>query len=132
MDLAALINPGVFKAHKKNPERMLKEFNLYVKLFNDFIVVTDNTQAMAAKKSILRAIGCPDMVFMFNYVVKVPAEAIFHVAIETICAAITGKTNQAMIRFQLFMTMPQDNEPFSIRWTKVKEQVDKCVFNGYN
>ena len=49
-ELAAIVNPGVFKARKKDPERMLTDFNLYMKSFSDFLVVTDNTEAANAKK----------------------------------------------------------------------------------
>ena len=41
------------------------------------------------------------MVFLFDYVEKVPADATYDVGIETIHAAITEQTNQAMIRLKL-------------------------------
>jgi len=53
LELAALVNPGVFKAHKKDPERMLTNFNLYMKSFANFMVVTDNGAASEAKKKAL-------------------------------------------------------------------------------
>ena len=56
--LATLVNPGPFKAKKKDPERMLADFELYMKSFADFLIVTDNSDAADnKKKSLLRAIG---------------------------------------------------------------------------
>ena len=61
--LAALVSPGNFKARKKEPERMLADFELYVKSMKDFLVVTQKDGASdAVKKSMLRAVGGPDMV----------------------------------------------------------------------
>lgn len=131
-ELAAIVNPGVFKARKKDPERMLTDFNLYMKSFGDFLVVTDNTTAVSAKKkSLLRAVGGPDMVFLFDHIGKVADDASYEDAIEAIRTAITGQTNQAMIRYKLFTGMTQDDEPFSSWWAKVKEQADKCSFENF-
>ena len=95
MDLAALVNSGVVKAHKKDPEIVLTDFNLYMKSFSDFLIVMDNKQATAAKKKLmLRAVSGSDMVFLFDYIGKVPTKATFDVAIQTIHAAITGQTNK--------------------------------------
>ena len=56
--MAALVNPGVFKAHKKDPERMLTDFNLYMKSFANFMVITDNVGASEAKKkALIQAVG---------------------------------------------------------------------------
>ena len=132
-ELAALVNPGVFKARKKDPERMLTDFNLYMKSFSDFLVVTDNMEAAnAKKKSLLRAVGGPDMVFLFDHIGKVADGANYNEAIAAIRTAITGQTNQAMIRFKLFTGMGQDDEPFSSWWAKVKEQAEKCSFDDYD
>ena len=132
-ELAALVNPGVFKARKKDPERMLTDFNLYMKAFSDFLVVTDNADAVCSKKkSLLRAVGGADMVFLFDHIGKVAHDASYDDAIEAIRTAITGQTNQAMIRYKLFTGMAQDEEPFSSWWAQVKEQADKCKFDQYN
>ena len=48
--LATLVNPGPFKAKKKDPERMLADFELYMKSFTDFLIVTDNSDAADNKK----------------------------------------------------------------------------------
>ena len=68
MDFTVLVNPGIFKAHKKDSERMPADFYLYMKSFTNFLVVTDNNQVTAAiKKAILQAMGGPDIVFLFEY-----------------------------------------------------------------
>ena len=131
--MAALVNPGVFKAHKKDPERMLTDFNLYTKSFANFMVVTDNVGASEAKKkALIQAVGGPDMVFLFDYIGKVVVGDTYDAAIDKIRLAITGQTNQAMIRFKLFTGMAQDSQPFSTWWAKVKEQADKCRFDAYD
>ena len=53
MDMAAMVNLGLFKVHKKAPERILADFNLYLESFSNFLVVTDNTDATDAKKAML-------------------------------------------------------------------------------
>ena len=113
-DLAGLVNPGKFKAYKKDPERMLADFNLYMETFSNFLTVIDQNAAVAAKKkALLKTVGGPDMVFLFDYVGKVQADATYEVALEAIKAGITGQTNQAMSRFKLFIGMSQENQPFS-------------------
>ena len=72
------------------------------------------------------------MMLIFRYVGKVPADATYNTAITTICAAITGQTDQVMIRFKIFTAMPQEGQPFSTWWTIIKEQANKCVFKDYN
>ena len=52
-DLVGLVNPGKFKAYKKDPERMLADFNLYMESFSNFLTVIDHTGAAAAKKTAL-------------------------------------------------------------------------------
>ena len=128
-EIAALVSPGPFKAKKKDPEKMLADFNLYVKAMSDFMVVTDNAEApKAKKKSLLRVIGGPDMVFLFDHMGKVTKVMEYDAAVEAIMAAITGQTNQAVMRFKLFTGLQQGSEPFSVWWSKVKEQADKCDF----
>ena len=43
MDLAAMVSPGNFRAQKKDLEKMLADFNLYVECFSNFLTATDNT-----------------------------------------------------------------------------------------
>ena len=132
-DLAAIVNPGPFKAKKRDPERMLADFELYMKAFEDFLVVTDNSDAEdGKKKSLLRAIGGLDMIFLFDHIGKVTQEMTFAQAVQNIKNEITGQTNQAMIRYRLFTGMQQGEEAFSSWWSKVKEQADKCSFEGYD
>ena len=112
---------------------MLTDFNLYMKSFANFIVVTDNIGASEAKKkALLQAVGGPDMVFLFEYLGKVVPGDTYDAATEKIRVAITGQTNQAMIRFKLFTGMAQESQTFSTWWARVKEQADKCVFNAYD
>ena len=65
--------------------------------------MTDNNGADPAKKTILQAVGGPDIVFLCKFVGKVHADLMYEVALESIKAGITGQTNQAMGRFKLFI-----------------------------
>ena len=47
--LAMLGNPGVFKAKKEEPEKMLAEFKNYVKAMEKFMIIT-NTDEVSDKK----------------------------------------------------------------------------------
>ena len=70
--MASIINPGYFKAQKKNPEKLSLDFDLYLTSFNDFLMVTGNEGADNGKnKALLRAVGGLDMVWLFDFVGKV-------------------------------------------------------------
>ena len=61
-ELAVLGSPGPFKARKKDPERMLADFNLYVKAIQNLLVLTDNNNAAdAKKKALMQSVGGPDI-----------------------------------------------------------------------
>ena len=48
--MAAIANPGLFKANKNNPEKMLENFDIYVDTFKNLLMVTDNAAATQEKK----------------------------------------------------------------------------------
>ena len=132
-ELAALVSPGQFKARKKEPERMLADFNLYVRSIKDLITVVGKEDASeGVKKAMIRSIGGKDMIYLFDHVGKVAAEDTFEQALRKIQEAMTKQTNQAMIKFKLFTGMPQEEEAFSVWWTQIKEQAEKCDFTGYD
>ena len=90
---------------------MLTDFNLYMKSFSNFFMVTDNYDALPAKKkAMLQAVGGPDMVFLFDFIGKVPQDATYEAAIMTIRTGLTGHTNQAMMKFKLFTVIPQEGQ----------------------
>ena len=112
--LAALVSPGNFKARKKEPERMLADFELYIKSMKDFLIVTQQNEASdAVKKSMLRAVGGPDMVWLFDHIGKVTDGMTYNQAVEAIRRSITGQTSQSSMRFKLFTGMQQGSESFS-------------------
>ena len=132
-DLAALVSPGNFKARKKEPERMLADFELYIKSMKDFLIVTQQNEASdAVKKSMLRAVGGPDMVWLCDHIGKVTEGMTYEQAVGAIRRSITGQTNQSAMRFKLFTGMQQGSESFSNWWTKITEQADKCDWTGYD
>ena len=72
MDLAAMVSPGNFRAQKKDLEKMLADFNLYVECFSNFLTVTDNTAGdEEKKKALLKAVGGQNMVYLLKYIEKV-------------------------------------------------------------
>ena len=131
--MAVLGSPGPFKAKKKDPERMLADFELYVKAIKNLMVLTDNADATdAKKKALMQSVGGPDMIWLWDYMGKVAEGDTYQQAIDKVRAAITGQTNQAVMKYKLFMGMPQEDQAFSSWWSKVKEQADKCDFTEYN
>ena len=50
--LASLGSPGLFKARKKHSEK-LTDFNLYIMAISHMMTLTDNVNAMDAKKKAL-------------------------------------------------------------------------------
>lgn len=132
-ELAVLGSPGPFKARKKDPERMLADFNLYVKSIKNLLTLTDNTEATdAKKKALMQSVGGPDMIWLFDYVGKVADGDTYAAAIEKVKTAITGQTNQAVMKYKLFTGMPQGEQAFASWWTNMKEQAEKCDFTVYN
>ena len=71
-NLEALINPGLFKANRKNPEKLFVKFNLYVEQMENFFIATgkDNTSDKI-KVAVLQAVGGPEMVALVKHVGKV-------------------------------------------------------------
>ena len=51
-DVAAIANPGTLKANKRNPEKLLDDFNLYVEYFTKMLTVTDTTAASSKKRKL--------------------------------------------------------------------------------
>ena len=91
-DLAALSSPGPFKARRKDPERMLTDFNLYVKAMKNLLVVTDNADASdAKKKALMQSVRGIDMVWMFEFMGKVTEEDTYEEAIRKVKAGVTGQ-----------------------------------------
>ena len=126
-ELAVLGSPGQFKAKKKDPERMLADFNLYVKAIKNLMILTDNSDATdAKKKALMQSVWGQGIVWLFEYVVKVLDGDTYDAAITKIRAAMTGQTNQAVMKYKLFKGMKQEDQSFASWWTAVKEQADKC------
>jgi hypothetical protein len=127
------LSPAPFKAKKKDPEKMLADFNIYVKLMKDYMMLTDNHQsADAKKKAMMRTVGGPDMIWLFEYIGKVLENDTYDGAVQKVEEAITGQTNQAVMKYRLFTGMAQGDQAFASWWSSVKEAADRCNFTGYN
>ena len=150
--LEALINPGLFKGSRKNPEKLLVKFDLYMEQMNNFFIATGkDTASDKVKLAVLQAVGGPDMVALVKHVGKVklieqpeipevqaaqgvaavarveavPADT-FEQAVTKIRKGIQGQTNQAMAKFKLFKEMPQGNKKFAEWWPEILEQAERC------
>ena len=131
--LAMLASPGPFKARKKDSEKLLTDFNLYIKAINHLMTLTDNANATdAKKKAMLQAIGGVDMIWLFEHHGKVVDADTYARAVEKIKTALEGQTNQASIRYTLFTKMLQEEKPFAIWCLEVKEQSENYIFDGYD
>ena len=70
-NLEALINPGLFKASRKNPEKLLVKFNLYIEQMENFFIATGKDAAIdKVKVAVLQAVGGPEMVALVKHVGK--------------------------------------------------------------
>ena len=90
--LAALASPGPFKASKNEPEKLLADFNMYVKAIKNLITLTDLGAATdAKKKALIGSVGGVDMIWLWDYVGKVLEADTFDQAITKIRAGIFRK-----------------------------------------
>ena len=56
--IEALINPGPFKASRKDPEKLLLKFNLYIEQIENFMLATDTDGSSDKRKlALLQAVG---------------------------------------------------------------------------
>ena len=157
-NLEALINPGLFKGSRKNPEKLLVKFDLYMEQMNNFFIATGkDTASDKVKLAVLQAVGGTDMVALVKHVGKVklveepeipevqaaqgvaavarveavPADT-FEQAVSKIRKGIQGQTNQAMAKFKLFKEMPQRSKNFAEWWPDILEQAERCDWSNYN
>ena len=71
-NLEALINPGLFKGNRKNPEKLLVKFDLYMEQMNNFFIATGkDTASDKVKLAVLQAVGGTDMVALVKHIGKV-------------------------------------------------------------
>ena len=155
--IEALINPGPFKGSRKDPEKLLMKFNLYIEQIENFMLATDTDGSSDKRKlALLQAVGGVEMITLFKHVGKVklsetpavpevvaangvaaiaavaaiPADT-FVEAVNKIRKGIVGQTNQAMTRYKLFQELPQDGGIFAEWWPKLIEQAERCDWSQY-
>ena len=93
------------------------DFKLYVKAITNLLILTDNGAANDAKKKATKqAVGGIDMVWLFDHIGKVIATDTFAQACNKIEAALTGQTNQASMRHELFNKF-QGDKSFTTWWS---------------
>ena len=77
MDLAAMVNPGSFRAQRKDSEKMLVD--LTFKLANCLVAMNDTNATGQKKKVSLKAVGGTEMAYLLKYI------ALHNKIIEEVC-----------------------------------------------
>ena len=138
-----MLKPAPFKCRKTgDTEQLLQDFILYRTNLTEFFQATSaagdhealhaNCGACKKAKSIVKLIGGPQMIKLFDHVGKVEAQDTYEAAMSKIENGIKAQTNQATARFKLFREMSQGGESFGDWWPKVKEQAERCDWANYD
>ena len=141
--LSNLLKPVPFKNRRKgDAEQLLQEFEDYVDTMQNFFMATGtigehtenhhNCSACSKSKACLTLIGGREMDSLMKHVGKVLVEDSYDEAIAKVRRGITAQTNQCMARFKLMREMSQNGKQFSDWWPAVKEQAERCVWEGYD
>ena len=72
------------------------------------------------------------MAVLFEHTGKVTEVDTFTKAVEKIEEGIKKQTNQATARFKLFTKMAQGDGSFADWYPQIRNQADRCIWDGYN
>ena len=138
--MAAIASPGEFRIKDTDPEAIAASFDRYIRRMEAFFVVSRSRGRDGGlidfdsdtKKSLLLTVGGDEMIKLYDHVGGVQAGDNYDTTIEKIRTGLRGQTNQSMQRYRLFRQMPQGEQSFNVWWKSIKEQSDKCTWDGYN
>ena len=138
--MAAIASPGEFRIKDTDPEAIAASFDRYIRRMEAFFVVSRSRGQNGAlididsdtKKGLLLTVGGDEIIKLYDHVGNVQAGDNYTTTIEKIKTGLRGQTNQSMQRYRLFRQMPQGEESFNVWWKTIKEQSDKCTWEGYN
>ena len=130
---------------KGDPEQLAKDWQEYVKVFQEFLQATEvagnhanpetpnNPCAVCVKvKNMLRLVGGDEVRTLFDHVGMVGPEDTWDEALQKITNGIKQQTNQAAARFKLMQRMPQGESCFAEWYPRVKEQAERCSWQNYD
>ena len=135
MELAMLLKPAPLVVKRKgDPEQLSKDWDDYVKVFQEFLGATgvagvhanpevaDNPCAASLKaKNMLRLVGGDQVRTLFDHVGMVVDTDSWEGTLEKVSRGIKQQTNQAAARFKLIQKMPQNDRCFAEWYPLVKE-----------
>ena len=146
MEMAMLLKPEPLVVKKKgDPEQLAKDWDDYVKVFQEFLgptgiagvhanpeVVDSPCDACVKAKCMLRLVGGDQVRTLFDHVGMVLDTDGWESTLEKVYRGIKQQTNQAAARFKLMEKMLQSNRCFAEWFPLVKEQAARCAWVGYD
>ena len=141
-----MLKPERLTVKKKgDPEQLSKDWEDNVKVFKEFLEATGvagehaNPEipgtpcaACIKTKNMLRLIGGDKVRTLFDHVGMVEGTDSLQQALEKVSQGIRRQTNQAAAKFRLMQKMPQSDSCFAEWYPLVKEQAERCSWQGYN
>ena len=141
-----LLKPGPLVVKKKgDPEQLSKEWEDYIKIFREFLAATGVVGAHATpevagtpcpacnkSKNMLRLVGGDEVRVLFDHVGQITETDNWENALDKISQGIRKQTNQAAARYKLMRRMPQGEACFAEWYPSVKDQAERCLWDGYN
>ena len=136
-----LLKPAPLVVKRKgDPEQLSKDWDDYVKVFQEFLGATgiagvhanpevaDSPCAACVKaKCMLRLVGGDQVWTLLDHVGMVSDTDGWEGTLEKVFRGIQQQTNQAVARFKLMEKMPQSDRCFAEWFPLVKEQAARCV-----
>ena len=130
---------------KGDPEQLAKDWQEYVKVFQEFLQATEvagnhanperpNSPCTVCVKvkNMLRLVGGDEVRTLFDHVGMVGPEDTWEETLQKISYGIKQQTNQAAARFMLMQKMQQGESCFAEWYPRVKEQAERCSWQNYD
>ena len=141
-----LLKPAPLVVKRKgDPEQLSKDWDDYVKVFQEFLgatgvagvhanpeVANSSCAACLKAKNMLRLVGGDQVRTLFDHVGMVIDTDGWEGTLEKVSRGIKQQTNQAAARFKLMEKMPQSDRCFAEWFPLVKEQAARCTWVGYD
>jgi hypothetical protein len=146
MELAMMLKPAQLVLRRKgDPEQLFKDWDDYTKVFKEFLEATgvvgnhadpetpdDPCAACVKVKNMLRLVGGDEVRTLFDHVGMVEGTDNWQQFLDKVSQGIKQQTNEAAARFKLMQKMPQSDSCFAEWYPLVKEQAERCTWQGYN
>ena len=143
--MAMLKTPVLVIKGRGDPEQLARDWEDYLENFQDFLEATEIAgqharpevvgtpcRACVKSKHLLKLVGGPEVKTLYTHVGKVTAMDSWNQTTVKITRGIKGQTNQASARFKLMQRMPQSEDSFSEWYPGVRDQAERCIWDGYD